>query len=520
MRAPLRHKTKAMAQTSQSVSMPAPLRGINSRDSLANMPEGYALSLENFYPKTSYLELRGGAADHVTGITGTPKTLAIYNRAAGTNSMYAATNAGVFDVTSPGVVGASLAARTTGKHQWLNYGDGTNNYLMMFNGVDKPLYFDGITWIAVDTLSSPALTGLASTKIVQAFMSKGRLFFIEVGSLSFWYLPAGVAGGVLTRYPLDGLMGKGGYLMAGANWSLDGGDGLDDVIVLVSSEGEVIVFKGTNPASATAWSIVGRYSLSRPIGRRCLYPLGGDLLIITESGVYPISKALQSTSINKSIAITNIIDQDMTNASLSYKANFGWEVISYRPQSALIINVPISEDGTHEQYVMNTITQAWTKFTNWNAETFVELNSELYYATSTKVVKAWTGTSDFGNDVVGYGKSSFSYFRTPGVQKRFSMYRPVLNVNGSLSFLTGIDVDYKYSVIGDTSTYTVTTGAIWGTALWDINYWAAGLEIIRRWTSPSQDVGYCAAVKIKVNTKTLTIQWISNDITWETGNIM
>jgi hypothetical protein len=520
MRNPLRTKAQPMAQTSMSASMPAPLLGLNSKDSLANMKEGYALILNNWYPKTSYLEVRGGAVNHLTGITGTPKTLAVYNRLNGTSAMYAVTSAGVFDATTAGAVGVSLAARTNGKHQWLNYGDGTNNYLMMFNGVDKPLYFEGTTWTAVDNATSPALTGLTTTKITSAFMSKGRLFFIEKDSLSFWYLAAGVVGGALTEYPLDGLMSKGGYLMAGANWTFDGGDGLDDAIVLVSSEGEVIVFKGTNPASATAWSIVGRYDLGRPLGQRCFQKFGGDLLLITESGVYPLSKSLQSTAINKEIALTNIIEESITDAGRLYGANFGWEITLYPAQSALILNIPIVEDGRHEQYVMNTITKAWCKFTDWDAETFVEFNGELYYATSTKVIKAWSGVSDLGNDIVAYGKTSFSYFRTPGVQKRFVMYRPVMNVNGSLTFLTGIDIDYKDSTISDTATYSVTTGAVWDTALWDASYWAAGLEIIRRWTSPSQDVGYCAAAKIKVNTNMLTVQWISNDIVWQTGNIM
>jgi hypothetical protein len=484
------------------------------------MKEGYALILDNWYPKTSYLEVRGGTANHITGMTGVPKTLAVYNRPNGTSSMFAVTNAGVFAASSAGAVGANLAARTNGKHQWLNYGDGTNNYLMMFNGVDKPLYYDGTTWLAVDGATSPALTGLTTTKILSAFMSKGRLFFIEKDSLSFWYLAAGAAGGLLTEFPLDGLAQKGGYLVAGANWTFDGGDGLDDAVVLVTSEGELIVYRGTNPGSVTAWSLVGRYDLGRPLGNRCLQKFGGDLLLTTESGIYPLSKALQSTNINKEIALTNIIEESITDDSRSYGNNFGWEITLYPAQSALILNVPIAEDGTHEQYVMNTITKAWCKFKGWNAETFCEFNGELYFATSTKIVKAWTGTSDLGADIVAYGKTAFSYFRTPGTQKQFVMFRPVLAVNGSLSFLTGIDVDYKESAITDTASYSVSTGAVWDTAYWDVSYWAAGIEIIRRWTSPSQNVGYCAAAKIKVNTDSLTIQWVSNDIVWQTGNIM
>lgn len=520
MRNPLRTKGGVQSQTSVSKSLPAPLRGMNMRDSIADMKEGYALVLNNWFCKTSYLEVRGGCSNHLTGMTGTPKTLAVYNKLDGTSKMYAATNAGVFDATSAGAVGASLAARTNGKHQCLNFGDGTNNYLMMFNGVDKPLYFDGTTWTAVDGSSSPALTGLTTTKIISAFASKGRLYFLETDSLSFWYLAAGAAGGALTEFPLDGVAKKGGYLMAGATWTFDGGDGVDDAVVFITSEGEVIVYKGTNPSSASAWILVGVFELGKPLGRRCLNKAGGDLLVITESGVYPLSQALQSTTVDHRAAITNIIEDEITKEGRLYGSNFGWEIAFYPAQSALILNVPIVEDGEHEQYVMNTITKAWSRFTDWDAETFTEFNGELYFATSTKVVKAWSGVSDYGNNIDAYGKSAFSYFGSRGQQKNFTLFRPTLNVNGSVSFLTGLDVDFKDSPISDTATYSVVSGAIWDASNWDQAYWAAGLEIVSRWTSPSEGIGYCGATKLKISTNSLTIQWISSDVVYQTGGVM
>ena len=33
----------------------------------------------------------------------------------------------------------------------------------------------------------------------------------------------------------------------------------------------------------------------------------------------------------------------------------------------------------HEQYVMNTITKAWCRFTEWSAEDFAVFNGELYF---------------------------------------------------------------------------------------------------------------------------------------------
>ena len=520
MRNPLRSKGGARVQTAISKSFPAPLRGLNFRDSLASMKEGYALVLNNWFCKTSYLEVRGGASNHLTGMTGVPKTLAVYNKLDGTSKMYAATSAGIFDATTAGAVGANLLTRTDGKHQYLNFGDGTTNYLMMFNGVDKPAFFDGSTWTAVDAASSPALTGLTTTLIVSAFASKGRLYFLEINSLSFWYLAAGAAGGALTEFPLDGVAHKGGYIMAGATWTFDGGDGVDDAVVFFTSEGEIIVYKGTNPSSASAWLLVGVFELGKPLGRRCLQKAGGDLLAITEGGVFPLSQALQTASVDYRAAITNIIESEITKDARLYGSTFGWETTLYPAQSAIILNVPVVEDGEHIQYVMNTITKAWSKFTDWDAETFVEFNSELYFATNTKIVKAWTGVSDYGNNIDAYGKTSFSYFGSPGQQKNFTLFRPTLNVNGSVSFLTGFDVDFRDSVISDTATYSVVSGAIWDASNWDEAYWGAGLEIVSRWTSPSEGIGYSGAAKVKISTNSLTIQWMSNDVVWQEGGVM
>lgn len=507
------------ARVTISKSFPAPLGGLNHRDSLADMKITDAITLNNWWPKTSYLESRGGCADHLTGMTGTPETLAVYNALDGTSEMFAVTTAGVFDASSAGSVGANLAARTNGRHQWINFGDGTNNYLMMFNGVDKPLYYEGTTWLAVDGATSPALTGLTTTSIVSAFQHQKRLLFLEKDSLSFWYLAAGAAGGALTEFALDGVAKHGGYLMAGGTWTFDGGDGLDDAAVFVTSKGEVIVYKGTNPGDATAWSLVGVFYLGEPIGRRCLCKFGGDLLLITQDGTYPLSLALNSVDPSK-VAVTNKIETEITKETRLYGTNFGWELTLYPAQSALILNIPLVEGGEKEQYVMNTITKSWTRFTGWDAETFAVYNKELYFCTSTKVVKAWTGVSDYGNDIELYGKQAFSSFGYPGVQKHFTMFKPLLNVNGSLSFLTDFDVDFKDAPMLDSATYTVVAGAQWDVSNWDESYWAAGLEIVGRWTSPDEGVGIYGSAKLKIATNSLTIQWIANDVCFITGGVL
>lgn len=516
MRKPLRSKG-ARAQVSVSRSVPAPTGGWNARDSLAAMRPGDAVALENWFPKTAYCEIRGGWADHATGITGTPKTLAVYNAMNGTSKMFCFTATEVLDVSSAGAVGASVATITNAKWQWVNFGDGTNNWLIAANGVDKPLYYDGTTWTAVDGATSPALTGITTTKLVSVGIHKGRLIFLEKDTLSFWYLAAGAAGGALTEFDLSGEAPHGGYLMAFGAWTFDGGTGLDDYAVFVTSKGDVIVYQGTNPGAASTWAKVGSYFVGEPLGRRCLVQHGGDLILLTQEGAFPLSQSLKSTDREKS-ALSDKIKNAFNEAAQSYGANFGWEIVPYPRQSALLFNVPIAEDGRHEQYVMNTITKAWCKFTSWDAETFAVFNKELYFATYGKVVKAWSGASDGGSNIVAYGKPAFNYFGDSRL-KDFKLLLPTLRTNGAISFLVGIDTDFRDRPISGVAEYTPNASATWNQNNWNQAYWSAGMEIVQNPTSPEAYEGRCASGKIKVATNARTVQWLSNTYVYETGDL-
>jgi hypothetical protein len=183
----------------------------------------------------------------------------------------------------------------------------------------------------------------------------------------------------------------------------------------------------------------------------------------------------------------------------------------------MIVNVPQAEDGTHVQYVMNTITKAWCKFTGWDAECFAVFNNELYYADGTVVYKAWTGTGDAGANIVLYGKQAFNYFGDKGTIKHFDMFQPVMAVNSTFSYLTDIDVDFRDNEMTGVATYSVVSRSTWDSSKWDESYWSAGLDIVKEWTSPTENVGYCAAGKLKIATNTLTIQWMSSNYMYRAG---
>lgn len=519
IRQPLAVKARQTQQIARIVSVQAPTGGWNARDALSAMKPGESVYMRNWYPRTTDIVIRGGQQGYADGITGVAKTLAVYNGINGTNKMFACSDSGIYDVSSAGSVGASVATSTNGYWQQLNFGDGTTNWLILVNGTDKPNYYSGSAWTAVDAASTPALTGLTTTSIIGVFAHKGRLWFIEKNSLSAWYLAAGAAGGALSEFDLSSIAHRGGYLVAGGTWSVDSGDGPDDRAVFITSEGEVIVYQGTNPASANTWALVGVYYIGEPMGRRCLVKVGGDLIIITQNGAFPLSAVLQSTTVDRKLAITNKIELAFNEAANEFGSNVGWEAIYYPAQSALLFNIPTVEFAEAKQYVLNTSSpkKPWCEFNSWDAACFALYDGDLYYGGETVVQQAWTETfNDDGSAIIAELKESFQTFGSPQ-QKRAALYRPILQVNGSISYLTGIDVDFKDALITSEATYVVTSGALWDTSDWDESYWAANLDIVRQWSSPQETLGTWFAGKLKITTSALEVHMMASDFMFEVG---
>lgn len=502
-------------------TVPPPVGGWNARDPLAAMKSIDAVKLENWFPRVSDCAIRGGAENHVTGFAVRPRSLMLHSDRTGTNKMFAATDGGIYNVSSAGAVGASVLARTNGFHNWCQMATSAANWLIAPNGVDAPAYFDGTTWTAVDSLSTPALTGVASTDLIAANVYKRRLFFIEKERLNFRYLAVDSVGGALGDFPLGPLCTKGGYTMAMGTWSIDSGNGPDDYAVFVTSEGEAVIFTGTNPASASDWLLIGVFFVGRPLGRRCMAKLGGDLVLLTEYGAFPLSQALRNATIDIKTALSNKIEGAFIDAARVNFTNRGWTIAILPARGALLVNVPKIDGGASaEQFVMNTTTRSWCKFTGWNAGDLCVFNRELYYTAANKVVKAWINTfSDFGTNIVADAQTAFNNFKDPRT-KEWKLFRPILRTNGSLQYSQGIAVDFETAPTLSEASYSVVSGAVWDVSLWDVGTWAAGLESIMNWETPGAKPGEYGAGLLKIATNSLEVQWAANDYIFEIGQVV
>lgn len=495
-------------RTANTITFPAPTGGWNARDALASMGKGDAVILENFVPKTTEVVLRNGSIDHVTGISGTVETLAVHSAPNGTTTMFAAAGAAIYNVTSAGAVGAAVqSGLTSARWQTANFGTAGGNFLYWVNGSDAPRYYDGSTWTVA------AITGVTPANLIHVNVYQRRLWFVEKNSTKVWYLPVQSIAGAAQSFDLGSLFPQGGSLVAMATVTADSGTGMDDFAVFLSSEGEIAVYRGIDPSSAATWYLVGVYTVGAPVGRRCFTSYGADALIISKDGVLPMSKALATARTNTAISITDKIQQAMTEATSAYGSVFGWELCIFPEENLVILNVP---GATTQQFVMYSLNGSWCKFTGWDAKCFVRMSSGLYYGTSGKVVKCYTGTSDNGAQINGEALASFQYHGGMAL-KRYTMSRPIISVeNQNVGLLLGLNLDFDQTPpIGVPAVAGATVG-LWDVATWDTGTWGGGYTINKSWQTVG-GVGYCAALHMKASSKASGVKWMSVDYIYERG---
>ena len=513
-------RTKGARQAvSSSVSLPAPVGGWNARDSLAAMKPEDAVVMDNWFPLTTECQLRKGYTNHVTGISGQVESLMVYS-AGTTEKLFAVAGGSFYDASAAGAVGAAVASgKSNSRWQYTNVATPGGSFLYTANGVDKPMVYDGATWTQVDGASTPAITGVTTTTLNSPIVFKNRVWFIGKNTLKTWYLPVLSIGGAANAIDVSSVAQRGGRIIAHATWTIDAGTGVDDYYVIVTSNGEVIVYQGTDPSSATTWALKGVWALGAPVGERCLYKFAGDLFYISQDGLVPMGGALQSSRVNPRVAVTDKIQFAISSAVSNYSTNFGWEILYYAKENMLFLNVPVSEGTQQEQYVMNTISKCWGRFTGWNANCWELFGDEPYYGGNGFIGRAWNGYVDDTSNINGTCIQAFSTYGNPGNLKRWTMIRPIIRASGRPALLGSINTDFNLTMNTTPFTFTPVGYGGWDLSLWDVPSWAGEFDIYQDWQGTS-GVGYYGALQMRVASSGIDVRWVSTDVVFESGAIL
>lgn len=513
--------------TRKTKTFPAPTRGWVRNENLAEDDPADAAAdvLENFFPFAYGVRVRGGSTLYATVGSGQRVGAIIPYVAGAQTNLFAANANALYDITTvadPAVSPAAvLSSLGSADWQWVQFSTPGGVFLRMVNGIDTPLVYDGATWG-----TAPAITGPSSANnLSHVWQFKNRLFFCEKNTLNAWYLPTDNIGGAASKFPLGGVAKRGGSLLFGTSWSIWTLYGIAEKCIFVTTEGEVIVYEGTDPSNAASWALEGVYRIGRPLGPRALFKAGGDIGIATDIGIVPLSQVF-TTDLgalgNK--ALTNAIETEWDKEVTNRTGVYPWHVEMWPTKQMLIVAMPTYSSLPLRCFVANIRTGAWCRYTGWDTHCLGLYVNRMFFGTSSgTVVEAETGGSDQGTPYTCRYASLYDDLGAPGQPKVVYQAQPVYLTTQTIGDKVSVAFDYTSifpvapnaaAIIGGANSWD--TG-VWGTAVWSDTLTSRTQKNWATVTGIGVGVAVCDQVTI-AQTGLPDIQLIEMNLQYQIGN--
>lgn len=504
------------AQVSTALSMPAPTGGLNDLDPLSNMGPEFMIDCLDVFPDTGVVRARPGYMVAQDGFDEAVKSIVSYNNQSGGHMVFACTDDGIWDITTPGTKVFKYAL-TNGNVDFLNFTNAAGNYLVVWNGTDPAAFYDGTTWAPFVTAGSPSapgeISGIAPTDISWAFVHMARLWFVKKNSMELFYLPIDQLGGAAAPMVIASNFTRGGYLLVGSSWSSDTGRGISNRLILFSSEGEIASFLGTDPDDVGTWGLDAMFYLAQPLGTRAIERFGGDILVMSRRGVVPVSALLYGTAteVMQAGTLTSRINRAIHRLTENWgAAPMPPELAAHPSPMWITINLWDFVQSRPIQYVMNIATGAWGKFA-YPVRTLVTVGDTTYMGTEDGRVLVVTPnlyqdevdtSGQNGIPIFPYIFSAYTYLGNPTVNKHTKLIQPVINSPTRPAFAVRVLPDFRTDQYDPVLSLPTAGGSagLWDVAEWDVGTWPMADIVWSLWRN-ANTLGYSFAWQMKASTQ-------------------
>lgn len=519
----------AAAQTMKVDVITAPTAGLNYRDPIANMAPNDALVLNNFIARQLGVELRKGWAVHADCPTEAPQPVeSVFGYTASNNvddKVFAAIDGNIYDVTDGATPIVAVTGTGSTNDEWwtTQFSTAAGNFLLAVSPGAGYWTYDSVNgW--VDRTAS--VTGM-TTGVRTVAVWKRRIWFTFLDSSDVAYMDNVEAiTGSVTMFPMGSILRNGGYVSAMFNWTIDAGFSVDDFLVAVGTEGDVAVWEGTDPTSADTFKLKGAWYVG-PVPRHGRYftPFGGDVMIVSQLGLVPMSRLItgqytEDQQIGPASKIQSVF-APLVQKLLNEKY---FDVFVVPSSEVLVIKLPI-DGSVYRQFAMNVTTGAWSQFTGIPMRSASVIAGQLYFGKSDgKVCKGLFGALDGveldgsgGNYVEGDLQTSFQHFGTPAQQKKFGLVRTVFIASAAPAVKLQINTQFELNNVSGSPVFSSINSDLWDNAIWNVSSWA-GQNTYQAWYGAA-GLGYYGSLRMKVRGVTATV-FTSANISTEIGGVM
>jgi hypothetical protein len=527
---------RGQQQATQTVFAPPMQGGINAIASAGNVPPADALQLYNMIPNDYGVRVRNGSREWCQPVPlgNGIRTIIPFNTqqaaAAPNDKLFVATSDGIYDCSTAGalptrVLEWPIKTDPAGWCSWHAYSTVAGQFLLVCDLVNGYYVYTAAT----NTWAVGNITGPEEAVMDFVTVWKNRVWFIERNSGNAWYLPVGSISGNATKFEFGNKFKYGGWLKSIWNWTLDAGEGMDDYLVALSSAGDMVVYKGTDPAQAANFSMVGWWYIGRVTqGRRQANDMGGELLLLSTYGVIQTSKL---------IAGLPVTDE---GASVSYKINsrinltmdrtyqeFGWEIKLYPKGQLIFVTTPKEVGKPWMQFVYSLTTKAWSQFLDLRIVTCEAWKGDFYFGTEDNRVMQYVGYSD--NVLLadnGESATAIDWEMLTGYQmytgspkfKRVQFLRPQFVGVAKPAFSIKASYDFDLQKAAGSPPYVDPLTGLWNTGIWETSYWG-GSYIVDQPPKGASGMGRHIAIAMKGRSAVETIH-VGTDVLLDEGGML
>jgi len=542
---------RAQPQLGSITPVAIPAKGLNARDTLALMGPEYAISLVNAICEPYGLRTRKGYTEWAAGLPGAfpvhtvmsyypataspalalsarmrrlpmPRRLFVEPRSVAdppAGKLFAATNGGhIYDVTAGGggpwtAEAGVIAPGATDFWTWLNFQNLAGAFLVACNDDGGYAYYNGSAWSQpVAGTGVGQIDGCDPANFCFVMEHMKRLWFIEKASTSGWYLPVSQVTGTVTEFPFGEQFRHGGFLAALVRWTVDTGIDINDKLVAVSSQGDIVVYTGTDPNSSDTWQLQGVWYVGPlPLGRRSVINTGADVHVLSQFGVTSISRLLSTVdqAQQENQRITYLISPIIARLIRESSNLPGWKIVSIPKEELFLIGVPPDSLEFGGQYfTLKVPTNGWSLVKDVPYASFVSIDADCFAGTyDGRVVRAFDGPVD--NVLIGqHTGTAITCQVTPAYnsmeqgfplgahQKVFKMFRPTFIATIPPQLTVEVLLNYEGPKRGVFNpTMPPSTDARWDLSLWDVGKWSGLQAPIKMWIG-LHGVGFAGTAQI------------------------
>jgi hypothetical protein len=527
----------------QSGVIPAPTKGVDSRVSLAAGNLSVCPYTYNIMPDEAGMRVRFGYREYVLDIEssishGVGTMIPMEGIAGADDKLFCATNEGIWDVTAyntaPTLKVAFTANNTAdaGFGTAVNYVDQAGAQFIYYADNLNGLWFYTVstdTWAAVTNI-----TGIDETTICGIVVHKLRVWVFARNAASAWYLGINAITGAATEFVFGGKFTRGGYVAGMYNWTLDGGAGVDDYLVIASSAGDALMYQGEDPSASSTWSIVGTYDIgAAPVDYRAGLEYAGELFILTGYGLVSMDEILRGSEAENpetsdlAFKIAKVLQQSM----IGLRNIKGWNPIFFPAEGLIILVSPVQTDGTYIQYVLDLTTRGWGYWRGLPILSAGVWQNKLYFGTVDDKIMVMdvhkdnilitppSAPSPNGNPIEYSILHSSSDMGSPGIMKRGAFIRPNFRADYAPVIDTKILYDYNLAEFSAVLAQPSSSVGIWDTGVWNTATWGSGASTAWGSATGGDGIGRSLAVAIRGSSTAPTVL-ISTDVMWNTGGML